>query len=425
MSLSAKLVMGYMSRLFRTSTTSFTLWAAIVTIQGQTLLDLKSQGRNVDFSGAIATKPFRVGAALPATCNIGEAFFKSDAPPGSNLYTCTAPNTWTVQSGPGGGASLPATTNLVKGNGSGSAVAANPGTDYYKPGMVISSTDLPPDVATTDAQNTYNDPGNEYYGKYDVPCDAAAVSSLGLVKKGSTGACVATTTADSSAPVWGVLISGQGTAAGRVRWSGLASCPVDSGGVIAGHYVIVSDAMNQACKDGGANRPAGGTSIIGIAAVSATFPGSVSVDIRIEQNPATSGTVSAVGAAMVLASNIQGTGLVYTSPSVTIPVNKCLRVEYTAHVNNCCTNGQTVTVQFGGQTIASHAVDGGHMTLLYLCSTGLNSQSYVYEALWNENLTFTNGALTVTDGTGAFTVNFDKSSGDSSTLDIFTAGALQ
>jgi hypothetical protein len=414
-----------MSRLFRSNTTAIALWVAILTVQGQTLLDLKSQGRNVDFSGAVATKPFRVGTALPAACNVGEAFFKSDAPAGSNLYACTAINTWTVQSGGGGGASLPATTNLVKGNGSGSAVAANPGTDYYKPGMVISSVDLPPNVATTDAQNTYSDPGNEYYGKYDVPCDATTVSSLGLVKKGSTGACVATTTVDTAAPVWGILISGQGTAAGRVRWSGVGPCPVDSGGVTAGHYVIVSDATNQACKDGGATRPAGGTSIVGVATATATFPGSVSVDLRIEQNPAVSGTGSGAGAALVLADNILGTGLVYTSPSVTIPLNKCLRVEYAAHVSNCCTNGQTVTVQFGGQTIASHAVDDGHMTLLYLCSTGSNSQSYIYQTMWNGNLAVAKGAATVTGGAGAFTVNFDKPSGDSSTLDIFTAGALQ
>jgi len=66
---------------------------------GQTLVDLRTQSKSVDFSGASTTKPFKSGTALPATCSVGEAFFKTNAPAGSNLYACTAQNTWTLQSG--------------------------------------------------------------------------------------------------------------------------------------------------------------------------------------------------------------------------------------------------------------------------------------------------------------------------------------
>ncbi|MBZ5609805.1 MAG: hypothetical protein LAP38_16205 [Acidobacteriia bacterium] len=66
---------------------------------GQTLVDLRTQSKSIDFSSANTTKPFKSGTALPATCSIGEAFFKTNAPAGSNLYACTALNAWTLQSG--------------------------------------------------------------------------------------------------------------------------------------------------------------------------------------------------------------------------------------------------------------------------------------------------------------------------------------
>jgi hypothetical protein len=77
---------------------SFLIWASSLA-RGQTVIDLKTQTKSVDFTGAAYTKPFKSGSALPATCNTGEAFLNSGAPAGQNLYTCTAPNTWTIQSG--------------------------------------------------------------------------------------------------------------------------------------------------------------------------------------------------------------------------------------------------------------------------------------------------------------------------------------
>src|SRR5579864_6498677 len=65
----------------------------------QTRVDLHTQAKNVDFSGAATTKPSRMGTGLPATCSVGETFFKTDAPAGQNFYACTAVNVWTAQGG--------------------------------------------------------------------------------------------------------------------------------------------------------------------------------------------------------------------------------------------------------------------------------------------------------------------------------------
>jgi len=59
---------------------------------------------NWDASGAFTTKPAKSGTSLPATCGVGEMFFKTNATPGANLYLCTSTNTWTaVQGGSGSG----------------------------------------------------------------------------------------------------------------------------------------------------------------------------------------------------------------------------------------------------------------------------------------------------------------------------------
>lgn len=73
--------------------------ALTVCAAGQTLIDLKTQGKNVDFSGAASTRPFRTGTLIPPSCKLGEVFFKTDAQPGKNVFACTAADVWTLQSG--------------------------------------------------------------------------------------------------------------------------------------------------------------------------------------------------------------------------------------------------------------------------------------------------------------------------------------
>ena len=72
---------------------------------GQTQIDLRTQGKNIDFSTAARTRPSKTGTSLPAACLIGETFLKTDAAAGRNSYVCTATNVWTVQ-----GIEMPDTT---------------------------------------------------------------------------------------------------------------------------------------------------------------------------------------------------------------------------------------------------------------------------------------------------------------------------
>ncbi len=62
---------------------------------GQTMVDMRSQARNIDFSAASSTRPFPVGTSMPPICSVGQTYFQSDAKPGHNLYLCTATNIWT------------------------------------------------------------------------------------------------------------------------------------------------------------------------------------------------------------------------------------------------------------------------------------------------------------------------------------------
>jgi hypothetical protein len=76
----------------------FLAWAAMgVAAHGQTKVDLRTQGKSVDFSAASTTRPSKAGTVLPSTCTVGETFLKTDAAAGKNLYVCTATNVWTVQ----------------------------------------------------------------------------------------------------------------------------------------------------------------------------------------------------------------------------------------------------------------------------------------------------------------------------------------
>lgn len=58
-----------------------------------------------DISGNTSTAPNKkgLGSAIPATCNVGETYFKTDATAGVNLYGCTSANTWTLLGDGGGG----------------------------------------------------------------------------------------------------------------------------------------------------------------------------------------------------------------------------------------------------------------------------------------------------------------------------------
>jgi hypothetical protein len=64
----------------------------------QTQVDLRTQAKNVDFSAAAETRPFKMGTSLPPSCLSGDMYFKTDSPAGTNLFTCLSGN-WTQVDG--------------------------------------------------------------------------------------------------------------------------------------------------------------------------------------------------------------------------------------------------------------------------------------------------------------------------------------
>ncbi len=68
-------------------------------MHGQTLINLGTQARNVDFSGASETRPERTGTSAPLTCSTGDLFFNTTAPVGQNLFGCVSNNSWALLGG--------------------------------------------------------------------------------------------------------------------------------------------------------------------------------------------------------------------------------------------------------------------------------------------------------------------------------------
>lgn len=95
-----------------------------------------------DASGAASTAPAKVGTSLPASCTVGDQYFKSDATAGQNLYGCTSTNTWTVMSSSGSVTSviMAGTSNQI--SVSGTCTITNTGTCTFSlpSGLVLPGT---------------------------------------------------------------------------------------------------------------------------------------------------------------------------------------------------------------------------------------------------------------------------------------------
>ena len=76
----------------------------------QTRIDLRSQGKSVNFSSADSTVPFKSGAVVPATCQAGEVFFQTGGTAGNNIHFCKTPNTWIELVTASSGTSVPPPT---------------------------------------------------------------------------------------------------------------------------------------------------------------------------------------------------------------------------------------------------------------------------------------------------------------------------
>jgi len=109
------------------------IWAACwgIPLAAQTQVDLRTQSKDVDFQGAVFTKPFKSGSALPLTCTQAEMFFLTSAAAGTNVYGC--PNGGWVSEGIGGFVTIKNTSVLV---GSRSILDLSSG-----PGVILATTD--------------------------------------------------------------------------------------------------------------------------------------------------------------------------------------------------------------------------------------------------------------------------------------------
>jgi hypothetical protein len=121
------------------------------------------------------------GTTLPASCEVGEQFFKTDADVGKNSYGCTAANTWTLQGDGGGsdggglgcasgpGVHIPAIGGPSCAKGSTEEPWAWGGLDFPNPAssgtsVVNLDAEVPPDWngQAPDAQITYSRPSGTF-----------------------------------------------------------------------------------------------------------------------------------------------------------------------------------------------------------------------------------------------------------------------
>ena len=140
----------------------------------QTLVDVRTQTKDIDFSAASSTKPFKSGTTLPASCAIGEAFFKTNAAAGSNVYVCASLNAWTLEVG------IPGPTGPQ-----GPAGATGPPGPAGPPGAIgriqNGGTNLPLEsVLNFTSAGCTDDPAN---GRTD--CNGAGISGVGISVNGS------------------------------------------------------------------------------------------------------------------------------------------------------------------------------------------------------------------------------------------------
>lgn len=121
----------------------------IALANAQTLVDLRTQSKSVNFTAANYTSPFQSGTSLPTSCSVGQAYFETNTAAGLNLYGCTATNSWTLLSagillGDVTGTPNASTVSQIQGRavsssspGSGQALAWNSTSGNWTPQTVV------------------------------------------------------------------------------------------------------------------------------------------------------------------------------------------------------------------------------------------------------------------------------------------------
>lgn len=111
-------------------------------------------------------------ANLPATCAVGQSYFATDAAPGSNLYGCTAANTWSLEGG------IETVYNGATAVGAAPAIAFLPGTGSSA-GITWNISDTGPQIQVTPVLNTalFETIGKQQSGSA-ILCNSASGSGV-------------------------------------------------------------------------------------------------------------------------------------------------------------------------------------------------------------------------------------------------------
>ncbi len=182
------------------------LLAMAVVACAQTAIDLKTQSKSVDFSAAATTKLFKTGTSLPATCSVGESYFKSDALNGDHLYGCTAPNSWALfgAARPNYGVSFSSQTTVLIPAAVHGFASANLTVDCFDSGTP--ARNIEPNAVTIDAVS------------YDVTVSfySAQTGKCAINGSGGGGVTIASNSGVAVDPGVGVTVA---TASGRATVS--------------------------------------------------------------------------------------------------------------------------------------------------------------------------------------------------------------
>jgi len=160
------------------------------------------------------------GITLPTTCTVGKLFFDTDATAGSNIYGCTAANTWTLQGGSGTVSTISFTGGLIS--------IANPTTT---PALTVAGTSG----------------GIPYFSAASTWASSALLTQYGVVLGGGAGAAPS---ASSS-----ITFGGAAAGTGLVFAAGTATTDVpllsmtrtnNNAAVVKGIDVVYTDTTSAA-----------------------------------------------------------------------------------------------------------------------------------------------------------------------------------